>query len=48
MASASVTENYSTNSDLNEDELGQLVTSETLNNRKNSTQWVIKLFDGEK
>lgn len=40
-------ENYSSDSNLDEDELDQLVTLEIPQRTKNSTQWAMKLFECE-
>ena len=47
MASVSVTEDFSSDSDLNENDLDQLVTAQIPTNTQNSTRWAIKTFEGK-
>ena len=46
MASFSVTEDFSSDSNLDENELDHLVTAQVPQSTQNSTRWAIKAFEG--
>ena len=47
LSSSSFTEDFSSDSDLDENELDHLVTAQVPQNTQNSTRWAVKAFEGK-